>query len=461
VVALKKLLQLGTVEHSQIVGQLAKLLAGLEDPSARASVTWVIGEYCDKVPLLAPDVFRLLAKGFVDEHDLVKLQILNLGAKLYLSNPEQTRLIFQYVLNLCKYDRNYDIRDRARLIRGTLCSDKLPVMRAHGKRLMFATKQPPEMERPSEMRARFALGSLSHVVNHVVSGYDTIPDFPTERPDPSVRDTFSSGAGEAEAQAASGPYGAAVGGGDRSFYSDEGSGSWSGSDSGSWSGSGSGSWSGSDSGSWSGSDDSGSWSSSASEDDAGDPLATVPSTTTSSTSSSYADATVAAATVPSTERADVEHALPPAPEAAVVSSMSDSSAGDDLLGGLHSLSVDDSKSAAAAPLVAGAGAMAFAATDAPLTAEPMPIAASASDTAGTATVQVVSVEYESQPLLSEVVGGGLSVEYKFVRRPSSYGKDKCTVKFTLENHSQNPLTNINVAESVVCMCVCVYLLALQ
>eukprot|EP00013_Stygamoeba_regulata_P015458 CAMPEP_0177669180 /NCGR_PEP_ID=MMETSP0447-20121125/23279_1 /TAXON_ID=0 /ORGANISM="Stygamoeba regulata, Strain BSH-02190019" /LENGTH=1036 /DNA_ID=CAMNT_0019175981 /DNA_START=170 /DNA_END=3280 /DNA_ORIENTATION=+ len=420
VIALKKLLQLGSVEHTHIVGQLAKILDRLEDPSARASVTWVIGEYCEKVPLLAPDVFRVLAKGFVDEHDQVKLQILTLGAKLYLSNPEQTHLIFQYVLNLCKYDRNYDIRDRARLIRGTIYTDTLPAMRAHGKRLMFATKQPPEMERPSEERARFALGSLSHVVNHVVSGYDPIPDFPEERPDPSVRDTFVGPGADGAAGHASSPYGMAVGGED-AFYSDDESGSWTGSESGSWSGSESGSWTGSQSGSWSGSDDdgSGSWSSSEGEEEDQVPQAAAPTQSESSAISA------------------------PVPAPAATTSA-------DLLGGLESLSIGETPVAVTAATVT-APVAAFAPSAAPLTAEPMPFIEDplpgSADAAG-ASVVLAPVEHESQPLLSEVVGGGLSAEYKFVRRPSSYGEDKCTVKLTLVNHSANPLTNIDLDDSV-------------
>jgi hypothetical protein len=38
--------------------------------------------------------------------------VLNLAAKLCLTNPKQTKLLTQYVLNLAKYDMNYDIRDR-------------------------------------------------------------------------------------------------------------------------------------------------------------------------------------------------------------------------------------------------------------------------------------------------------------------------------------------------------------
>lgn len=89
------------------------------------------GEYSGLVPKIAPDVLRQMAKTFGSEEDIVKLQILNLAAKLYITNQKQvsntigpmcsqynqTKHLTAYVLNLAKYDQNYDLRDRARLVR--------------------------------------------------------------------------------------------------------------------------------------------------------------------------------------------------------------------------------------------------------------------------------------------------------------------------------------------------------
>lgn len=47
--------------------QLSKLLQVVTVPKARASIVWVIGEYHQHVPLLAPDVLRILAKSFTEE----------------------------------------------------------------------------------------------------------------------------------------------------------------------------------------------------------------------------------------------------------------------------------------------------------------------------------------------------------------------------------------------------------
>jgi AP-3 complex subunit beta len=49
------------------VKQLSKLLQDVTVPKARASIVWVIGEYHQHVPLLAPDVLRILAKSFTEE----------------------------------------------------------------------------------------------------------------------------------------------------------------------------------------------------------------------------------------------------------------------------------------------------------------------------------------------------------------------------------------------------------
>lgn len=60
-------------------------------PMARASILWLMGEYCEKVPKIAPDVLRKMAKSFTTEEDIVKLQIVNLAAKLYLTNSKQVK----------------------------------------------------------------------------------------------------------------------------------------------------------------------------------------------------------------------------------------------------------------------------------------------------------------------------------------------------------------------------------
>ncbi|TRY85291.1 hypothetical protein DNTS_035788 [Danionella cerebrum] len=188
VVVIKKLLQMQPEQHSDIIKHMAKLIDNIQVPMARASILWLIGEYCEHVPKIAPDVLRKMAKTFTNEEDIVKLQILNLAAKLYLTNSKQTKLLTQYVLNLAKYDQNYDIRDRARFIRQLIVpTDKSGALNKYAKKLFLALKPAPVLESPFKDRDHFQLGSLSHLLNAKAAGYQELPDWPESAPDPSVR----------------------------------------------------------------------------------------------------------------------------------------------------------------------------------------------------------------------------------------------------------------------------------
>jgi len=53
---------------------------------------------------------------------VVKLQIVTLAAKLLVLSPTHPtlRLLVQYVFSLARYDQNYDLRDRARMLSSLL-----------------------------------------------------------------------------------------------------------------------------------------------------------------------------------------------------------------------------------------------------------------------------------------------------------------------------------------------------
>ncbi|KAL6062269.1 hypothetical protein STEG23_001991 [Scotinomys teguina] len=188
VVVIKKLLQMQPAQHGEIIKHMAKLLDNITVPVARASILWLIGENCERVPKIAPDVLRKMAKSFTSEDDLVKLQILNLGAKLYLTNSKQTKLLTQYILNLGKYDQNYDIRDRTRFIRQLIVpNEKSGALSKYAKKIFLAQKPAPLLESPFKDRDHFQLGTLSHTLNTKASGYLELSNWPEVAPDPSVR----------------------------------------------------------------------------------------------------------------------------------------------------------------------------------------------------------------------------------------------------------------------------------
>lgn len=196
---IKRLLQIRGNDNKPSIIRLAKLLDTTTVPVARANIFWLVGQYAENIDTVAPDILRKAVKGFADEHDIVKTQILTLSAKLVCLNPghETISLLNQYVLNLARYDLNYDTRDRARLLRGLTLpattqieqsSDGTDVMQTHLKQILLSEKEPPVLESDMQDRADFTLGSLSMMVKHPLAGYEAIPDYPNEQPDPSVRD---------------------------------------------------------------------------------------------------------------------------------------------------------------------------------------------------------------------------------------------------------------------------------
>ncbi|KAL9645031.1 hypothetical protein ABK040_004524 [Willaertia magna] len=210
VIAIRQLLQQNPEDNKKIILQMAILLEDITVPISRSSIAWMIGEYLDYLPKesnpigVAADALRILVKNFIKEDDLVKLQALNLGSKLYLKtnmidniNPDlqnQVNLLFQYVLNLARFDQSYDVRDRARFIRNILFNPKNTCSEIteraaqiftglDGKKKKNKKKATTNLTIKSKFiddRDRFTVGTLSHVVNHSALGYEPLPDFPAE-----------------------------------------------------------------------------------------------------------------------------------------------------------------------------------------------------------------------------------------------------------------------------------------
>ncbi|KAJ5587273.1 uncharacterized protein N7459_003038 [Penicillium hispanicum] len=83
---IRHLIQQDPSAHKQTVIQLVTYLGTTTHPDARATIIWLVGEFAGMEGRynIAPDVLRVLIRGFVDEPEVVKQQIVLLGAKVYL-----------------------------------------------------------------------------------------------------------------------------------------------------------------------------------------------------------------------------------------------------------------------------------------------------------------------------------------------------------------------------------------
>ncbi|XP_015794283.1 AP-3 complex subunit beta-2 [Tetranychus urticae] len=190
---------------TMIIKQVIRLIDKIETPHARATILWILAEFCDKNDKsleVSPDVMRIIAKTFCNESNLVKLQAMNLASKLYLmviasdcevfNEKEKTRIkaLVNYVFNLAKYDVNYDVRDKGRFLKGLINACETEEGKKLTKRILMSPKvslQSDQTESFVEYSSKFRIGTLSHFLDKKVSGYEELPDFPTEQPDTSVR----------------------------------------------------------------------------------------------------------------------------------------------------------------------------------------------------------------------------------------------------------------------------------
>jgi AP-3 complex subunit beta len=67
VVVAKTLLQTQRSGTKPVIAQLAKMVDRVTVAPARAAILWLLGEHCERLPHLPPDVLRKMAKTFPDE----------------------------------------------------------------------------------------------------------------------------------------------------------------------------------------------------------------------------------------------------------------------------------------------------------------------------------------------------------------------------------------------------------
>ncbi|KAH5180745.1 AP-3 complex subunit beta [Parastagonospora nodorum] len=239
---IRHLIQRDPSAHRMTVVRLAKHLDAATSPQARASIIWLVGEFAGLDPEnnIAADVLRILVKGFADEAEPAKLQIVLLAAKVYIHHltanpppepvkleekkdntslmdnfqeeeggfrdtdlevptepkeqekPHPVKAIYDHLLLLTRYDTSYDLRDRARVYKALLAT---PTSTQLASLLLLAPKPVPHIPSPSETRKGYVLGSASLVIGDEggvggLRGYDDLPRWVKDghEPDPALRD---------------------------------------------------------------------------------------------------------------------------------------------------------------------------------------------------------------------------------------------------------------------------------
>lgn len=224
VLVLKSLVQRQLMNSSEqqdslpvtVVSRLAYLIEDIKHPKSRSCAIWMVGQYAhlgtagagaiDGVSEWAPDVLRRTCKSFTRENPEVKLQIISLAAKLLVLNPTNSslQLLGRYALTLARYDQDYDVRDRARLIASLLVGvapnilgdedDKgehrgVILRREQVRMVLFEHKATVKEPSVLDGTSNFSLATSSLVVGRAMNLAQGLPEWLEQGTESSLRDT--------------------------------------------------------------------------------------------------------------------------------------------------------------------------------------------------------------------------------------------------------------------------------
>lgn len=123
VVVIKDIFRKYPNQYESIISTLCQNLDSLDEPAAKASMIWIIGEYSDRIDA-SPDLLQNFVETWDDEVVEVQLALLTAVVKLFLKRPADSKELVTTVLNLATDNSdNPDLRDRGYVYWRLLASD--------------------------------------------------------------------------------------------------------------------------------------------------------------------------------------------------------------------------------------------------------------------------------------------------------------------------------------------------
>lgn len=199
IVVIKDIFRKYPNKYESIISTLCENLDTLDEPEARASMVWIIGEYAERIDN-ADELLDSFLEGFQDENAQVQLQLLTAVVKLFLKRPADTQELVQHVLSLATQDSdNPDLRDRGFIYWRLLSTDP-----AAAKEVVLADK--PLISEETDLLEPTLLDELICHISSLASVYHKPPTAFVEGRSAGVRKSLpnrsASAAGEEAVQEA-------------------------------------------------------------------------------------------------------------------------------------------------------------------------------------------------------------------------------------------------------------------
>ena len=124
IVVIKDIFRRYPNQYEGVIGVLCDSLDTLDEPEAKASMVWIIGEYAERIDN-AEELLEAFLDTFLEEAPEVQLQLLTATVKLFLKKPSGgPQALIQTVLNQATSETDDpDLRDRAYIYWRLLSSD--------------------------------------------------------------------------------------------------------------------------------------------------------------------------------------------------------------------------------------------------------------------------------------------------------------------------------------------------
>jgi len=162
VVVMKDIFRKYPSTYEGVIPTLCANLDELDEPEAKASLIWIIGEYADKIEN-ADELLGIFVDSFTEEAYAVQLQTLTAVVKLFLKKPDSAQGVVQRVLNTATKDCDSpDVRDRAYIYWRLLSTDP-----AAAKAVVLAHRPPISLPRTTVSAALLEelLGEISSLAS--------------------------------------------------------------------------------------------------------------------------------------------------------------------------------------------------------------------------------------------------------------------------------------------------------
>eukprot|EP01138_Halocafeteria_seosinensis_P013618 gb/GECG01013907.1/.p1 GENE.gb/GECG01013907.1/~~gb/GECG01013907.1/.p1 ORF type:complete len:950 (+),score=157.59 gb/GECG01013907.1/:1-2850(+) len=169
IVVIKDIFRRYPNRYESIIAVLCESLESVDEPEAKASMVWIIGEYADRIEN-AEELMESFIEGFHEETNYVQLTILTAVVKLFLVKAEGTEQLVEDVLRMSTEESdNPDLRDRGFVYWRLLSTDP-----DAAKEVVLASK--PTIEDDTNKLDATLLDNLLHNMGTLASVYHKPPE---------------------------------------------------------------------------------------------------------------------------------------------------------------------------------------------------------------------------------------------------------------------------------------------